>query len=113
MLVRRCIHHSPPSHIVNTFKLNACRRVLNISHTSTFDGRVVERLFADLDSQMSLVATAIKTSTDDRSLGELSAFKIILRDAENQVRSFVTTYALMLENYDIISVAEREGVDPD
>jgi hypothetical protein len=72
-------------------------RVLNISHTSTFDGRVVERLFADLDSQMSLVATAIKTSTDDRSLGELSAFKIILRDAENQVRSS-RLYALMLKN---------------
>jgi hypothetical protein len=59
--------------------------VLNISHTSTFDGRVVERLFADLDSQMSLVAQAINTTTNDRSQIELSAFKIILRDAENQV----------------------------
>ncbi len=59
--------------------------MLNISHTSTFDGRVVERLFADLDSQMSLVAQAINTTTNDRSQIELSAFKIILRDAENQV----------------------------
>ena len=83
---------------LNSAVQHLVRRVLSVTHLSTFDGRAIESLQNDLDRQSNIISTQLAAArrdasnnknmsdTDKRYLNELIVFNTVLEETGNQLK---------------------------